>query len=161
MDRWQAMRIFVKVAETESFAETARQMHMSVPAVTRSVAALEELIGARLFVRTTRSVKMTEAGAQYLEDCRRILSDIAEAGLSARQRHHPYARPGSTSGQRPGGDQRARHTISWPLLAVSGRPASAANTVFSDWRLFLNQRLHLLKGCRVELVPGHFQITLS
>ncbi|EQB29820.1 LysR family transcriptional regulator [Sphingobium ummariense] len=83
MDRWQAMRIFVKVAETESFAETARLMHMSAPAVTRAVAALEELIGARLFVRTTRSVKMTEAGARYFEDCRRILSDIAEAEAAA------------------------------------------------------------------------------
>jgi len=59
MDRWQAMRIFVKVAETESFVDAARQMHMSPPAVTRAVAALEDVIGARLFVRTTRSVKMT------------------------------------------------------------------------------------------------------
>lgn len=83
MDRLQAMRIFVKVAETESFAETARHMHLSAPAVTRAVAALEELIGARLFVRTTRSVKMTEAGARYHEDCRRILSDIAEAEAAA------------------------------------------------------------------------------
>ncbi|PKB89405.1 LysR family transcriptional regulator [Ewingella americana] len=83
MDRWQAMRIFVKVAETESFAKTARQMHMSAPAVTRTVAALEELIGARLFVRTTRSVKTTEAGAIYLDDCRRILSSIAEAESAA------------------------------------------------------------------------------
>lgn len=79
MDRWQAMRIFVKVAETESFAETARHMNMSAPAVTRTVAALEDLIGARLFVRTTRSVKMTEAGSRYVGDCRRILADIAEA----------------------------------------------------------------------------------
>ncbi|MEW9612548.1 LysR family transcriptional regulator [Shinella sp. S4-D37] len=83
MDRWQAMRVFVKVAETESFAEAARHMHMSAPAVTRAVAALEELIGARLFVRTTRSVKMTEAGSRYFEDCRRILSDIAEAEAAA------------------------------------------------------------------------------
>ena len=83
MDRWQAMRIFVKVAETESFADTARQMFMSAPAVTRAVASLEDLIGARLFVRTTRSVKMTEAGARYFDDCRRILADIAEAEAAA------------------------------------------------------------------------------
>jgi len=93
MDRWLAMRIFVKVAETESFAKTARQMHMSAPAVTRTVAALEELIGARLFVRTTRSVKTTEAGSRYLDDCRRILSDIAEAE-SAAAGH--YAEPSGT-----------------------------------------------------------------
>ena len=83
MDRWQAMRIFVRVAETESFAKTARHMHLSAPAVTRAISALEDLIGARLFMRTTRTVKMTEAGARYLEDCRRILADIAEAEASA------------------------------------------------------------------------------
>ncbi|MCW2242175.1 LysR family transcriptional regulator [Azospirillum canadense] len=83
MDRLQAMRIFVKVAETGSFSETARHVNMSAPAVTRAVAALEDLIGARLFVRTTRSVKMTESGTRYYEDCRRILSDIAEAEAAA------------------------------------------------------------------------------
>jgi DNA-binding transcriptional LysR family regulator len=83
MDRWQAMRIFARVAETGSFAETARSMHMSAPAVTRAVASLEEVIGTRLFVRTTRSVKLTEAGTRYFEDCRRILADITEAEAAA------------------------------------------------------------------------------
>lgn len=83
MDRWLAMRVFVKVAETESFAKTARLMHMSAPAVTRIVAALEDLVGARLLVRTTRSVKTTEAGTHYLADCRRILGDIADAEAAA------------------------------------------------------------------------------
>jgi DNA-binding transcriptional LysR family regulator len=93
MDRWQAMRIFAKVAETESFAETARHLHMSAPAVTRAVAALEETIGARLFVRTTRSVKLTEAGSRYFEDCRRILADIVEAEAAAAG---SYATPSGT-----------------------------------------------------------------
>lgn len=93
MDRWQAMRIFVKVAETESFAESARQLHMSAPAVTRAVAALEETIGARLFVRTTRSVKLTEAGSRYLDDCRRILADIVDAEAAAAG---SYAKPSGT-----------------------------------------------------------------
>lgn len=83
MDRWQAMRIFTRVAETGSFAETARHLHMSAPAITRAVAALEDLIGARLFVRTTRSVKLTEAGARYFDDCRRILADIVDAEAAA------------------------------------------------------------------------------
>ena len=83
MDRWQAMRVFVKVAETQSFARTARELHLSAPAVTRMVAGLEDLIGVRLLVRTTRSVKPTEAGVRYLQDCRRILDEIAEAELAA------------------------------------------------------------------------------
>ncbi|MFX5464868.1 LysR family transcriptional regulator, partial [Acinetobacter baumannii] len=56
---------------------------LSAPVVTRTVAGLEELVGARLLVRTTRSVKTTEAGARYLEDCRRILAEIAEAEAAA------------------------------------------------------------------------------
>lgn len=93
MDRWQAMRIFARVAETGSFAETARQMHMSAPAITRAVAALEDVIGARLFVRTTRSVKLTEAGERYFGDCRRILADIDEAEAAAAG---SYATPSGT-----------------------------------------------------------------
>lgn len=93
MDRWQVMRIFVKVAETASFAEAARHLQMSAPAVTRAVASLEETIGARLFVRTTRSVKLTDAGSGYFEDCRRILADIAEAEAAAAG---TYATPSGT-----------------------------------------------------------------
>jgi DNA-binding transcriptional LysR family regulator len=83
MDRWQAMRIFVRAAEGESFAAAARQLAMSPPAVTRAVAALEEAIGTRLLTRTTRSVKLTEAGRHYLDDCRRLLADLAEAEAAA------------------------------------------------------------------------------
>ncbi|MBX9661057.1 MAG: LysR family transcriptional regulator [Nitrospiraceae bacterium] len=83
MSRLHAMRVFVRVAETGGFAEAARQLNMSPPAVTRAVATLEDLIGTRLLTRTTRTVKLTEPGARYFEDCRRILSEIAEAEAAA------------------------------------------------------------------------------
>lgn len=83
MDRWSSMRIFVKVAEENGFAEAARKLNMSPPAVTRAVAFLEEVTGARLFVRTTRAVKLTEAGERYLRDCQRILAEINEAEAAA------------------------------------------------------------------------------
>lgn len=83
MDRYHAMRVFVRIAETGGFAEAARQLHMSPPAVTRAVAALEDAIGTRLLTRTTRAVKLTEAGARYLDDCRRILAAIEEAEAAA------------------------------------------------------------------------------
>lgn len=83
MSRLHAMQVFVKVAEASGFAEAARQLNMSPPAVTRAVASLEDQIGARLFTRTTRKVKLTEAGARYYEDCHRILGDIAEAEAAA------------------------------------------------------------------------------
>lgn len=87
MDRWQAMRVFVKVAESGGFADAGRQLHMSPPAVTRVIATLEEMIGTRLLIRTTRSVKLTEAGSRYLEDCRRILAEITEAEAAAAGAH--------------------------------------------------------------------------
>jgi DNA-binding transcriptional LysR family regulator len=87
MDRLQCMRVLVRVAETGSFAEAARQLHMSPPAVTRAVASLEDATGARLFVRSTRSVKLTPSGGRYVDDCRRILADIEEAEASAGGSH--------------------------------------------------------------------------
>lgn len=87
MDRLQCMKVFVKVAETASFAEAARQLHMSPPSVTRAVAFLEEVTGARLFVRSTRSVNLTAAGSRYADDCLRILSEIDDAEASAGGSH--------------------------------------------------------------------------
>jgi DNA-binding transcriptional LysR family regulator len=83
MDRLQAMQVFVKVADGGGFAEAARQLNMSASVVTRAIASLEEAIGTRLLTRTTRSVKLTEAGGRYLEDCRRILMDIQETEAAA------------------------------------------------------------------------------
>jgi DNA-binding transcriptional LysR family regulator len=93
MDRWQAMRVFVRVAESGGFAAAARQLNMSPPAVTRAVAALENRIGTRLLTRTTRSLMLTEAGGRYLEDCRRILADMEEAEALAAG---AYATPSGT-----------------------------------------------------------------
>ena len=87
MDRLQAMAVFVRVAEANGFAAAARHLHMSPPAVTRAVAALEDEIGARLLTRTTRAVALTEAGQGYLEDCRRILAELAEADKAAAGAH--------------------------------------------------------------------------
>ena len=73
-DRLDALAIFVAVAEQQSFAEAARQLNRSPASVTRGVAALEERLQTRLFNRTTRSVALTDAGARYLENCRRLLA---------------------------------------------------------------------------------------
>ncbi|MEQ5777019.1 LysR family transcriptional regulator [Thalassospira sp. NFXS8] len=83
MDRWQAMKVFIRVADCGSFAQAGRDLRMSPPAVTRAIAFLEEITGARLLTRTTRSVKLTEAGDRYMRDCRRILDDLAEAEAAA------------------------------------------------------------------------------
>jgi DNA-binding transcriptional LysR family regulator len=87
MDRLQAMKVFLKVVEAGGLAGAARQLHMSPPAVTRALAGLEERIGARLLIRSTRSLQLTEAGSRYAEDCRRILADLAESEASAAGLH--------------------------------------------------------------------------
>jgi len=83
VDRLETMRVFVAVAQAEGFASAARRLHMSAPAVTRAIAALERRIGAQLLVRTSRVVRLTEAGRRFLADCQRIFRDLEEAESSA------------------------------------------------------------------------------
>ncbi|NKB57772.1 MAG: LysR family transcriptional regulator [Alphaproteobacteria bacterium] len=83
MDRIQTMSAFVAVAEEAGFAPAARRLGVSPPSVTRAVSELEIRLGARLFYRTTRSVRLTETGERYLADCRRILTEIEEADRHA------------------------------------------------------------------------------
>ncbi len=83
MDRLHFMAVFVAVADTGSFAGAARRLNASPPAVTRAVTSLEAHLGVRLLNRTTRVVRLTEAGARYLEDARRILSEVDEADEAA------------------------------------------------------------------------------
>jgi DNA-binding transcriptional LysR family regulator len=77
-DRLDTLTIFAAVAEQQSFAEAARHLSRSPASVTRAVAALEERLQTRLFNRTTRSVALTDAGARYLESCRRLLATYDE-----------------------------------------------------------------------------------
>jgi DNA-binding transcriptional LysR family regulator len=81
------MQVFIAVVDTEGFASAARKLNMSPPAVTRTIATLEEHLGVMLFHRTTRQVKPTDAGIRFLEDCRRILADLHEAEESVAGAH--------------------------------------------------------------------------
>lgn len=129
MDRWQAMRIFAKVAETESFAEAARLLHMSPPAVTRAVASLEDLVGARLLIRTTRSVKLTEVGVGYVADCRRILADIAEAEAAAAG---SYASPAGTLSVTASAMFGQMHVLPVMTEYLDTYPKMSGKTLFVD-----------------------------
>jgi DNA-binding transcriptional LysR family regulator len=93
MDRIQMLELFVAVAETGSFAGGARVTGLSPPSVTRGVNDLEQRLGARLFTRTTRVVRLTDVGRDYLEEVRSILSDLKAAddlasGTAARPTGH-------------------------------------------------------------------------
>src|SRR5882672_4816797 len=78
MDRFEAMQAYAKVAELGSFSAAARALGVSLAAVSRQVAGLEDRLGARLIERTTRRLALTEPGRLYLERCRRILEEVAE-----------------------------------------------------------------------------------
>ncbi|MEH6824752.1 MAG: LysR family transcriptional regulator [Motiliproteus sp.] len=93
MDRFHQMQVFTAVAEEQGFAAAARRLKTSPPAVTRAIAALEQGLGVKLLNRTTRYVRVTEAGVRYLDDCRRILAEVdaadeAAVGINAEPRGH-------------------------------------------------------------------------
>ena len=82
MDKLRAMRTFVQIADDGSLTAAAATLGMSLPAVVRSLAALEAELGARLFQRTTRRLALTQEGLQYLARSRDILAAVAEADAS-------------------------------------------------------------------------------
>ncbi|MDE1182504.1 LysR substrate-binding domain-containing protein [Paraburkholderia sp.] len=87
MDRMQAMTAFLSVVDTGGFASAARKLNVSPSVVTRMVGELEDTLGVRLLTRTTRIVRVTDAGVGYAESCRRILADMEEADLAVAGAH--------------------------------------------------------------------------
>ncbi|WP_460900726.1 LysR family transcriptional regulator [Paraburkholderia jirisanensis] len=78
MNQLQAMRVFMRVVELNSFSLAGRQLGMSAAAVTRSVSMLEAHLNMRLLNRSTRSLSLTEAGRLYLEGCRAVIDKLDE-----------------------------------------------------------------------------------
>lgn len=87
MDQIEAMKAFLAVVDASGFAGAARQIGVSTATVTRQVAALEQHLGARLLIRTTRSLRLTDAGLRYLADARGILQALSDADAQARGAH--------------------------------------------------------------------------
>ncbi len=79
MNKFSAMETFVRIVDEGSLTGAAEALGKSLPTVVRSLATLEEALGARLLQRTTRRMSLTEEGRIYLDRCRRILADVAEA----------------------------------------------------------------------------------
>jgi DNA-binding transcriptional LysR family regulator len=84
MDRLAAMQTFVKVIETGSFSEAARQLRIGQPAVSKLVAQLEERLGVSLLLRSSRSFSATEAGRLFYERAKLAVDEADEAELVAR-----------------------------------------------------------------------------
>lgn len=73
------MRAFVEIVDQGSLTAAARALDRAPPTIVRTLATLEEGLGARLLTRTTRRMSLTEEGRAYLDRCRRILADVEEA----------------------------------------------------------------------------------
>ena len=83
-DRLSALRLFARAARVGNFSSAGRDLGLSQPSASRLIAALEEEVGATLFSRTTRAVKLTEAGERYLIRIEAILAALDEADHEAR-----------------------------------------------------------------------------
>lgn len=79
MDRIAALQFFVRVVESGSFSQAARELGVGQPGVSKQVAALERRLGAQLLHRTTRALRPTPAGAELYEAAIRILGDLDDA----------------------------------------------------------------------------------
>ncbi|MGA7781307.1 MAG: LysR family transcriptional regulator [Paraburkholderia sp.] len=82
MDRLQAMEVFTRVVETNSFSKAAELLDLPRGSVSNLIQGLEEHVGVRLLNRTTRQVSVTEDGALYYERCVGILTEISDAESS-------------------------------------------------------------------------------
>ena len=83
MDRLDSMSILVTAVDAGSLSAAARQLRTPLATVSRKVSELEAHLKTRLLNRSSRKLTMTDAGRSYLEACRRILEDVAEAERAA------------------------------------------------------------------------------
>ncbi len=83
MDRIEAMRVFIAALDEGSLAGAGRLLKRSPAAVSRAIAFLEGHVGVELLHRTTRSIRLSEAGERYAVACRRILTELEEAEILA------------------------------------------------------------------------------
>ena len=83
MDRLGAMSVFVTVVEAGSLSAAGRKLGMPLPTVSRKISELESHIKARLLIRSTRKLALTDAGSSYLAACKRIIESVDEAERKA------------------------------------------------------------------------------
>jgi DNA-binding transcriptional LysR family regulator len=78
MDRFENLKAFIRVADTRSFSEAARQLRLSKSVVTKRVGQLEQQLNARLFHRTTRQVRLTETGSAYYARAVPLIAELED-----------------------------------------------------------------------------------
>src|ERR1700733_11058243 len=84
MDRLVAMETFVRVIEAGSFSGAAKRLRVGQPAVSKTIAQLEDRIGVRLLLRSTHGLTPTEAGRNFYERAKRSIEEAEQAEAAAR-----------------------------------------------------------------------------
>lgn len=74
-----ALKAFLTIVDQESFSEAAELLHLTQPAISKRLAALENQLGTKLIDRSNRQVRLTDAGARLLPHARRILDEVHNA----------------------------------------------------------------------------------
>jgi DNA-binding transcriptional LysR family regulator len=143
MDRFEAMTVFVTIAEAGSLSAAARRLEQPLATVSRKLAQLEAQLKARLIARSTRRLELTDAGRDYLEASRQILERVDEAERAAAG---AYVRP------------HGRLVISAPV--VFGR-LHLLPVVVSFLREFPDVDVRLIQADRVvNLLEEHVDLAL-
>ncbi|PSJ48091.1 LysR family transcriptional regulator [Zobellella endophytica] len=143
MDQLSAIRVFCKVVELQSFTKAAQQLDLSVAMVSKQVNLLEQHLDARLLMRTTRRVSVTEAGHLYYEKCHAILAELELANALI-----------SEHSRRPSGRIRISVPMDFGTLKVAPLLADF-NRRYPDIRLDLEYSDRL-----VALVEENFDLAL-
>jgi DNA-binding transcriptional LysR family regulator len=90
MDQIQCMRIFLRIAQTHSFTRAAEDLALPRATVSNAIKWLEQRLGVRLLLRTTRQVTITEEGEAYYQCCKHLLEQLEETNhLFVKQRQQP------------------------------------------------------------------------
>lgn len=131
MDRLEAMSVIVAIAETGSLSAASRRLGTPIPTVSRRLSELESHLNAQLLQRSSRQVKLTEAGRAYIDACKRIIEQVEDA---ERQASGEYTAPR--------GDLTA--TAPWGLGHIHLLPLSC-----EFMRAYPDIRLRLLLSDRV------------
>jgi DNA-binding transcriptional LysR family regulator len=143
MDRLAAIEIFIRVVDTGSFSAAARHYDVGQPAVSKAVAQLEEWLGVKLLLRTTRALTPTEAGASFYQRAKRAVEETDEAVLAAR---------GTAAGLT--GKLRVSAAVCFARLHIVPRlPAFLADNPGLDLELVLDDR-------NIDLVEEGIDIAL-
>jgi DNA-binding transcriptional LysR family regulator len=129
MDKFVAMKTFVRIVEAGSLTAAAESLDTSLPTVVRTLAALERDLGVSLLKRTTRRLHLTDEGSQYLDRCRDILAATQEAeDILIARRTEPVGRLSVTASVLFG-----RHYLA-PILYdfLRRNPKVSADVLFVD-----------------------------